>query len=112
MKRVTIKTLNNLLSILGICVVQIHQPFNGYKYRLGLVDNITWIIYSDVRQARRTYASKLNDLFENIVSCKNFSTIMKTIKNPYFGCKSLEEAMIQKDLFEGFPCWHDIQTTF
>ena len=105
MKRVTIKTLNNLLSVLGICVVRIHAPFqhqkNMFLYHLSLVDDKPK--ENVYMHHGPSWASHLEDLVEKIMKCEHFAVFYadqgwQLIDNLYFGCKSLEEAMIRKDL--------------
>ena len=113
MKRKTYKNdIDNLLSPLG-CVTIWRKVFSKNQY----VGNRLFILNSSNNEevyllprnqsfflTEWTSAKDLlKDLFTSkkivkINRCEEYENAMNSIVNPYFGCQSLEEALIKKDL--------------
>lgn len=93
------KSLQQIVSALGFRIAHSSQ----YSMMLSLFDKSrqrVWCVGKH-KLARlgcyefENYASLQRNLFNSIVS---FKTAEKEIPNPYLGCKSLEEALVKKDL--------------
>ena len=116
---ISIDILNDPLSVVGICVLEVnHSPGTSpYKYRLickdialspkklyGEVHYVNTIVH---KYSKRSYTLTLEELFVDITLCNEFekysSCTLRYVSNPYFGCRSLEEALIRKDLVACTP---------
>ena len=111
--KIDIDVLNSLLSIIGIYVIDTHKIIaddhkvklvSSHKFKLVSREsgNEIYYVYSDTYW-EATSSSTVEDIFAHIINCKmfawdNISYIYKLHDNPYFGCRSLEEAFIKKDL--------------
>ena len=90
----TYRNINQLLKPLEICLEQnsCNRYFGFYHNKIGrLIMNVDSTIILDMLNLKYIIYCLLN--------AKYFlGTYKFRIENPYFGCKSLEEAMIIKDL--------------
>ena len=103
--------LNTLLSPLDFKVVDLNNKWFGFtRYGTCRLSNNSALVqcFSDSRllfsSGSELYFESLKTLANNIGNIKffTFCTLLdptkKYVSNPYFGCNSLEEALIKKDL--------------
>jgi hypothetical protein len=77
-----------LTNALGFSIEEHHNALFCIK------DKQYWYVRFDNNQyIFRTY----EEIFINLIKTSKFYVLAKIINNPYYGCKSLEEALIKKD---------------
>ena len=103
----TIGMVNDLLTPLNIYVERNPNDSNV----ISLLSNNCLVVVKPISSIAdyciESYS--LNGLLERLFACDKFEIVCtengkpdwKTIDNPYYGCKNLEEAMIKKDLTYG-----------
>lgn len=97
--------VNDLLKPLNI-YIRVEYDLVDYYYTLAISD-FQPLYGHRPNQAEFKYIESysLDGLLERLFACDRFggspNGYWKTIDNPYYGCKNLEEAMIKKDLTYG-----------
>ena len=97
----TYRNINKLLTPLRICLKQnLDDGSFFFQHKISndilecvLYDHSIYLVMKNINQV--VYVLLKTVHFRHIIT---ISAIHNSIKNPYFGCKSLEEALIVNDL--------------
>lgn len=104
----TQQTLNEILKPIELCV---QKTENGWRISTGYDDQAVMFLTDDVQENyAETFRHSIDGLDKilEMVGCARRWTFslysqmsgFKSFDNPYFGCKTLEEMLIKKDLLD------------